>query len=151
MPSSILSPKKGRPYLFRSPAGCGLPSLLAESVSLGFRRPPVRLMAGPWGRARSVKGVSASFPDSFGGPSQKAEGPGPIQQHLGSGAYARNRHDENRHDEIATDVHLTGVGDKTMPIDSNSSSIAAAGNIVTNMLLKLNDSECCRCEALGPA
>jgi hypothetical protein len=34
-------------------------------------------------------------------------------------------------------VILTGVGDKTMPIDSNSSSIAAAGNIVPKSAAKI--------------
>jgi hypothetical protein len=44
--------------------------------------------------ARSVKGVSASFLTPLTGLRKKATRDGPIQQHLGSGACTRHRHDE---------------------------------------------------------
>jgi hypothetical protein len=76
-------------------------------------------MADPGLGARSVKGVSASFLTPLAGPRKKAARDGPTQNTFRSGVCTWDRHD------------LIGVGKKPFRPESNSSSIAAAGKIVT--------------------
>jgi hypothetical protein len=97
---------------------------VAESVPLGFKRPAVRSWADLGPRARSVKGVSASFLTPLAGPRKKAEGSGPIQQDLGQ-VSARGI--------VLKKLCCSRRWRVAVQVEPNSSSIAAAGMTVTKM------------------
>jgi hypothetical protein len=93
------------PRRFQVRRVCGLTeALLAESVALGFRGPAVRRATEGEGGALPVKGLRAAFLTPSRGLREKSVSDFRLfWGHLCSGACTWDRHDE-----IATEVLLTG-------------------------------------------